>query len=193
MLWLNLLSSRLVWAGLVVLALMGTHVGAYQVGYFKGVAFERTAWQAEREKVLARAAAEAERLKREGKRLAAELELAKANVRTEYIETIRTVREVASGTTRCFTPRTAAALNRGAPAADDAAARLSREAVIRERVERPGAPPAVIEHRSEVGEGGTSELAAAQWIAGAQAAHEACRAQIGALADWIRSVTGGRS
>lgn len=193
MLLMQLLSSRLAWVGVAIVGLIGSHVGAYQAGWFRGAAAERAVWQAERSRVLAEATVTAERLRGEGRRLAAELELAKATVRTEYVERLVQVREAASATRACFTPRTAAALNRSAAAPDDPAGRLSRDAVIRERVERPGTPDAVIEHRAEVEAGGTSERAAAEWIAGAQAAHEACRAQVGALADWIRAVTGGRS
>lgn len=185
MLWLQLLSSRIVWIGIVILSLIGTHVSAYQVGYFKGVSFERAAWESERSKLLARAAAEAERLRGEGKRLAAELEVAKATVRVEYVEKIREVKVAASRTRACFTPDVAAILNRSTPIRE-----------TREPIPPPGQPapaPTVIEHRSEAPAGGTSEAAAAEWVAGAQAAHEACRAQVGALADWIRSVARGRS
>ncbi|MEN9806190.1 MAG: hypothetical protein RL756_698, partial [Pseudomonadota bacterium] len=40
--------------------------------------------------------------------------------------------------------------------------------------------------------GGTSEQAAAEWIANAQAEHSACRAQVARLVDWIRTATGAK-
>lgn len=181
------LLPRLQTLSIVLAVLLATHLAAFSAGWFKGAASERAVWEIERAAVLQRAAAEAERLRATGDRLAAELEIAKATIRTEYVDRIVTVRETASATTRCLTPRTVAVLNRAEPAMSD---RLNRESVIRERVDRQGTPPAVIEHRSEVPleEGGTSELAAAQWIAGAQQAHAECRAQVGALVAWVKAV-----
>jgi hypothetical protein len=40
--------------------------------------------------------------------------------------------------------------------------------------------------------GSTSEQAAAQWMADAQAAHQACREQVIGLTDWIETVTKGQ-
>jgi hypothetical protein len=179
-----LLSSRLPWVLLAVLLAIGVPWGAYKAGHRAGwnagVEFERAKWQAEKAALLLAAAAEADRLRGEGKALAAALEEAKAKVRTEYVDVVRVVREKASATRACFTPDITELLNRNAP--------------IRETVERPGAPKQVIDHRTEVAPaGGTSEAAAAEWVAGAQAAHAQCRAQVGALADWIRSATKGRS
>lgn len=185
MFWLSLLSNRLVWLALAVVLAIAVPWGTYQVGYRigwnAGVESEREVWRVERARIMAEAAATADRLRAEGRTLAAQLEAAKAAVRVEYVETVRVVRQKASATRACFEPDITAILNRNAP--------------IRETVDRPGSPKQVIDHRSAAPapEGGTSEAAAAEWVAGARAAHDACRAQVGALADWIRAATGGRS
>jgi hypothetical protein len=179
MIWTALLTSRFAWGAIVAL-LLGVPVAGwagYRIGHAygwdEGVDYERARWQAERERMLAQAAAQAEVLRAEGRAVAAELERARADVRVQYVETVRVVRERASATRACFSPNVTASLNR---------------TPIRETVERPGEPP----RAAEPAAGGTSELAAAEWIAGAQAAHEACRAQVGALAAWVRAVTGSR-
>jgi len=169
------LLSRMQWAGFALAVLVVTHGGAYAAGWFRGVASERAVWQAERSKIMAEAAATAERLRGEGKRLAAELEVARVNVRVEYVDKVRYLVRVASPSAQCLSPDVTAALNR---------------APIRETVERPGEPPRAVDPPPATG--GTSELAAAEWIAGAQAAHAECRNQVQRLADWIRSVTRGR-
>jgi len=164
--------ARLQWAGIALAVLVVTHTGAYAAGWFRGVASERAAWQAERSRIMAEAAATAERLRGEGKRLAAELEVARVNVRVEYVEKVRYLVRVASPERECLSPDVTAALNR---------------TPIRETVERPGEPPRTVDPPPATG--GTSELAAAEWIAGAQAAHAECRSQVARLVDWIRSVT----
>jgi phage tail tape-measure protein len=164
--------ARLQWAGIALAVLVVTHTGAYAAGWFRGVASERAVWQAERSRIMVEAAATAERLRGEGKRLAAELEVARVNVRVEYVEKVRYLVRVASPTRECLSPDVTATLNR---------------TPIRETVERPGEPPRTVDPPESTG--GTSELAAAEWIAGAQAAHAECRSQVARLADWIRSVT----
>jgi len=165
------LLSRIQWAGIALAILVVTHGGAYAAGWFRGVASERAVWQLERARIVAAAEARASSLRAEGDRLAAELELARATVRTVYVDKIRTVYRIASPSAQCLSPDVTATLNR---------------APIRETVERPGEPPRAVE---PVATGGTSELAAAEWMAGAQAAHAECRSQVQRLADWIRSVT----
>jgi hypothetical protein len=158
--------------GTVVLIL--THLAAYVGGYWAGVGQEREKWMLEKARIVAQAEARSDALRAEGKRLAADLELARANVRVEYVEKLRVVYRTASATRACFTPDITAALNRNTP--------------IRETVERPGQPAQEVVHAPT---GGTSERAAAEWIAHAQAEHSACRAQVARLADWIRSATKG--
>ena len=169
-------TARIQIALIVLAALAGTHVVAYYTGWLNGAASERAAWTLEKERVLAQASVEAEKLRSEGKELASLLMQAEAKVRVEYVEKIVTIKEKASAVRTCFRPSVTDALNRQP---------------IRETVVRPGEPPTVIEHKVQV-EGGTSELAAAVWVAGAQAAHEQCRAQIGALAAWIAAATRSR-
>ena len=164
--------ARLQWASIALAVLVVTHTGAYAAGWFRGVASERAAWHAERSRIMAEAAAAAEVARAEGNRLAAELELARATVRTVYVDKIREVVRIASPTRQCLSPDVTASLNR---------------TPIRETVERPGEPPRTVDPPPATG--GTSELAAAEWIAGAQAAHAECRSQVAKLADWIRSVT----
>jgi hypothetical protein len=179
MIWTALLTSRFIWGAIAALLLgvpaagwTGYRVG-HAYGWDEGVDYERARWQAERSRLLAEAAAQAEVLRAEGRAIAAELERARTDVRVQFVETVRVVRERASSTRACFNADVTAALNRSP---------------IRETVERPGEPPRTLE---EPAAGGTSELAAAEWVAGAQAAHEACRAQIGALAAWVRAAIAG--
>jgi hypothetical protein len=164
--------ARLQWAGIALAILVVTHTGAYAAGWFRGVASERAVWQLERARIVAAAEARAATLRAEGDRLAAELEVARVNVRVEYVEKVRYLVRVASPAAQCLSPDVTAALNRQP---------------IRETVERPGEPPQTVDPPPATG--GTSELAAAEWIAGAQAAHAECRSQVARLADWIRSVT----
>lgn len=163
--------ARLQWAGIALAILVVTHTGAYAAGWFRGVASERAVWQLERARIVAAAESRAVTLRAEGDRLAADLELARATVRTVYVDKIRDVVRIASPSRQCLSPGVTAALNRQP---------------IRETVERPGEPPRAVEAPAA---GGTSELAAAEWMAGAQAAHAECRSQVARLADWIRSVT----
>ena len=163
--------ARLQWAGIALAILVVTHTGAYAAGWFRGVASERAVWQLERARIVAAAESRAVTLRAEGDRLAADLELARASVRTVYVDRIRDVVRIASPSRQCLSPDVTAALNRQP---------------IRETVERPGEPPRTVEAPAV---GGTSELAAAEWMAGAQAAHAECRNQVQRLADWIRSVT----
>lgn len=114
-------------------------------------------------------------MQKRGDALAEELEQERKKVRVQTVEVVRTVYRTASPTRPCFTPDVTAALNKAAP--------------IVETVERPGSAPVVTEHRAQP-EGGTSELAAAEWVANARAAHEECRAQVQKLGDWIRGLKG---
>lgn len=166
-------TARLQLAAIGVVVLFATHLAAYVAGYLNGVDQEREKWMLERARIVAQAEATADRLRADGKRLAAELEVAKANVRVEYVEKLRVVYRTASATRACFTPDVTALLNRQP---------------IRETVERVGEPVQEVVH---VPAGGTSERAAAEWVATAQAEHAACRAQVIKLVDWIRSATGG--
>jgi hypothetical protein len=165
--------DRLTLYGVGVALLILSHGGLYAYGWHKGYDSSETKWRLERAELMARAAAEAEVMRERGDRLAAELEQARAAVRVQYVEKIRYVRAKASATRACFSGDITAALNRQP---------------IRETVERPGEPPRTVEQPT----GGTSELAAAEWIAGAQAAHAECRSQVQRLGDWIRSVTRGQ-
>jgi hypothetical protein len=99
MIWTALLTSRFAWGAIVAL-LLGVPVAGwagYRIGHAygwdDGVDYERARWQAERERVLAQAAAQAEVLRAEGRAVAAELERARADVRVQYVETVRVVRE----------------------------------------------------------------------------------------------------
>jgi hypothetical protein len=166
-------TARLQMLAIGVVVLVLTHLAAYVGGYWSGVSSERERWMLERAQIIAQAQAKADAMRADGKRLAADLELARANVRVQYVEKVRVVYRTASKTRACFTPDVTAALNRQP---------------IRETVERPGAPPQEIVHAPA----GTSELAAAEWIAHAQAEHAQCRQQVARLVDWIKNATGGR-
>ena len=167
-------TARLQMLAIGVVVLVLTHLAAYVGGYWSGVSSERERWMLERAQIIAQAQAKADAMRADGKRLAADLELARANVRVQYVEKVRVVYRTASKTRACFTPDVTAALNRQP---------------IRETVERQGEPAQVVAHTQA---GGTSELAAAEWIAHAQAEHAQCRQQVARLVDWIRNATGGR-
>jgi hypothetical protein len=69
-------------------------------------------------------------------------------------------------------------------------AALNRSSPIVETVERPGQLPKVIAQDAPLqAAGGTSERAAAEWVAHARAEHSACRSQVKALVAWIEQVT----
>lgn len=170
-LWMLSQPALLLWGFLLICA---THLGAYVAGWLDGAESEREVWRAEKAALFAAAEERAQTLRERGDRLAAELELARAEVRTVYVDRIRTVYRVASATRSCLSAETTAALNRQP---------------IRETVERPGEPP---RQAAPPPTAGTSELAAAEWIAGAQAAHEQCRAQVSGLVEWIKAPTAGR-
>ena len=165
--------DRLSSIGVGLALLIVTHGGLYAYGWHRGYDASERVWAAQKSEMLVKAAAEAEVLRERGNRLAAELEVARANVRVELVEKLRVVDKVASRSKEALSADATAALN---------------ARPIRETVERQGEPPRdVVEPPS-----GTSEAAAAEWIAGAQAAHELCREQVRRLGDWIRSATGAK-
>ena len=158
---------------IAVAVLVLTHLAAYIGGYWAGVSSEREKWTLEKARIIAQAEAKADALRADGRRLAADLELARANVRVEYVEKVRVVVRTASKAKACLSPDVTAALNRQP---------------IRETVERTGAPPQEIVHAPA----GTSELAAAEWIANAQSEHAQCRQQVARLVDWIKNAAGAK-
>ena len=165
--------DRLTSLGVGLALLIVTHGGLYAYGWHKGYNASERVWAAQKSAMLVQAAAEAEVLRERGNKLAAELEVARVNIRVEYVEKIRTVVHIASRTREALSADVTAALN---------------ARPIRETVERPNEPPRDVVEPP----GGTSEAAAAEWIAGAQAAHELCREQVRRLGDWIRSATGAK-
>lgn len=165
--------DRLTLIGVGVALLVCSHGLLYAYGWHNGYDASSAKWAAERAQIVADAQAKADTLRANGERLAAELELVKSTYRVEYVEKIRYIVHKASRTKACLSGDVTAALN---------------ARPIRETVERPGEPPRDVVEPP----GGTSEAAAAEWIAGAQAAHAECRAQVQRLGDWIRSATGGK-
>lgn len=153
-----------------------THLAAYIFGWHRGYDASETVWVAEKKALIARAEVQAAQLRAEGSRLAAELEIARANVRVEYVEVIRDVQKVASATRRAI----------GA----DLAGMLNSLSGIRETTERIGADGTVEARRevaSDPGRSGTSERALAEWIVGAVKAHEECRVQANALIEYAKA------
>lgn len=178
MFFLNLLGGRLMMTIAIAATLVLSWVVTYNIGWYRGwnvgIELERGKWEKERARILLEAAIAAEKMRTENKRIVAELEEAKAKVRTEYVEVVRVIREKASPVKQCFNGSVTDALN--------------RNSVIREKVERPGTPPKTIEHRSEVEGGGTSELAAAEWVAQAQNNYGLCAAVVEGWQSWYRSM-----
>jgi len=165
--------DRLTLIGVGVALLVLSHGALYAYGWHRGYDSSSAKWALEKAQIVADAQAKADVLRAQGDKLAAELEQARANVRVEYVEKIRYVRAKASATRACFSGDITAALN-NAPI---------REKVLRANEQAADETPAL---------SGTSEAAAADWIAGAQAAHAQCRAQVASLVSWIRSATGTR-
>jgi hypothetical protein len=172
--------ERYLIAAAVVIALLGGSFGTgYWKGYAAGVAATEAKWRKLKAEMEEASEAREAQLRERGETLAAELEAAKNKVRVQTIETVRVVYKKASATRACFSP--------------DITEILNRNSKIRESIERPDGTTQVKEHRTEVPKGGTSELAAAEWVVHAQAAHEECRAQIGRLGDWIRAAVGSKT
>lgn len=162
----------------LVIALV-THLGAYSFGWFKGYSSSEVRWNEQKKALIAQAEARAEALKAEGSRLSAELEVAKANVRIEYVEVIREIRKSASSVRRAFDADLAGMLNA-----------LSGIRETSERVDSSG----VVETRRETATNsprsaseGVSERALAEWIAGSIKAHEECRVQANALIEYAKA------
>lgn len=158
--------NRFTLAGVLALLLLASHAGTYALGWHRGYAASEGKWAAEKLELLAAAEARAKVLRERGDRLAAELEQARAQVRVEYVDKIRVIYRTASRSKEALSAAVTAALNRQP---------------IRESATPVAPDPEPV--------AGTSEAAAAEWIAGAQAAYEACREQVRALAEWAKGVS----
>jgi len=159
-----------------VLSVILLTVGSYMFGWHRGYAASEEKWQAEKVVLIEAAKTRAAQLEAEGSRLRADLEVAKANVRIEYVEVIREIQRVASSARRAISP--------------DLAGLLNSLSGVRETTERVGADGTVEARRettSDPARSGTSERALAEWIAGAVKSHEECRVQANALIDYAKA------
>ena len=164
---------ELILGSVVAVALLT--LGSYIFGWHRGYEASETKWKAEKAALIAQAKERAAQLESEGSRLRAELEVARANVRIEYVEVIRGIQKTASATRRAI----------GA----DLAGLLNSLSGIRETSERVG-PDGTVEARREVApdsRGSTSERALSEWIAGAVKSHEECRTQANALIEYAKA------
>ena len=165
--------------GLAVVAAVLT--GTYVTGYWKGWNASEKLWLAEKSEMISAARLREERLRADGAHLAASLEVARANIRVEVVEKLRTVYVTASKVKSCFSPDVTAALNRNSVIVE-----------TRTPIGLPGGdarPSLVIEHKPAAEPMGSSEQAVASWVAEAQASHAMCRAQVVRLTDWIKAAT----
>lgn len=161
-------------AGAVITAVL-LAVGSYIFGWHRGYAASEEKWKAEKVALIAQAKERAAQLEAEGSRLRAELEVAKANVRVEYVEVIRGIQKTASVTRRAI--------------GGDLAGLLNSLSGIRETTERIGADGTVEARREATSDsrGSTSERALSEWIAGAVKSHEECRVQANALIEYAKA------
>jgi N-methylhydantoinase B/oxoprolinase/acetone carboxylase alpha subunit len=158
---------------LIVVAVVGSHIW----GWHRGYAASEVVWTEQKKALIANAESRAAELRAEGARLAADLHVARANVRIEYVEVIREVHKVASATRRSINA--------------DLAGLLNSLSGIRETTERIGAD-GTVEARREVATDsprpeGTSERALGEWIAGAVKSHEECRQQANSLIEYAKA------
>ena len=161
--------------GLMVVLL--THMGTYLFGWSKGYAASEAKWALEKKALVAAADKRAAELRADGSRLAAQLEIARANVRIEYVEVIREVQKLASPVRRAVSADLAGLLNS-----------MSGIRETTERVDPPGTPEAGREAAPNPGRPeGVSERALSEWIAGAVKSHEDCRTQANSLIEYAKA------
>jgi hypothetical protein len=181
------LSARIKVAAVLLLSVAIAIVAAYWAGWFRGnahgVMSERAVWHAERDVIRAEAAAQAEALRSRGEQLSAQLTIARATVRIEYVEVVREIVKVASPVRRAI----------GA----DLAGLLNSMSGIRETTERIGSG-GVVEARTETStdsgrpaSAGVSERGLADWIAGTVKAYEECRVQATGLIAFAKACAAG--
>lgn len=163
----------------LVIALL-THLGAYVYGWNKGYQLSEARWDDQKQALIAQAQARAESLRAEGARLSAELEVARANVRIEYVEVIRDIRKSASAVRRALDADVAGMLNALS------GIRETTERIDPAGVDDTSAQAAADPARSAPAEG-VSERTLAEWIAGTVKAHEECRVQANALIEYARA------
>lgn len=162
----------LIGTAIVVVVLVGT----YQTGYWRGWNASQAQWKVLKAEMELASKIREDQLRAQGEDLAAQLKAAQTRVQIRTVETIRYVRVAASKTNVSLTP--------------DIVAELNRNSQIRETVQRDGEPAqTTVLEPTKPNTGAASEAAVAEWIAVAQAAHESCRQQVAALADWIRAAT----
>lgn len=163
------------WAiGLVLLlALAG---GSYWKGYTDGFRKSEREWALQRAEMEGRARRQADDLRAEGGRLAAELIEARARVKIEYVEVIRYVTRVARPDRVALDADITRVLNQSAGIRETVDGRPGGTAA-------PGAGAAADSDRSV----GTSEKGVAEWIAQAVEMYQSCRLQATALQDFARA------
>jgi hypothetical protein len=116
----------------------------------------------------------------------------RAQIAAERAAAMAQVRE-AEGAARAAGERLAAVLARRKTEISKAAS--AKVAVVQAAASESAAclsAPVVATLNDQPASGSTSEQAAAQWMADAQAAHQACREQVIGLTDWIETVTKGQ-
>lgn len=156
-------------------------IGLYGGGFWHGWSMASDKWKTEKAQIIADSEIRAKMLEQKGLSLAADLEKARAQVKVQTVEVVREVVKYASSKRECFSPDVTAILNKNTPI------RETRTPIV-----EPGQPtqkPTVIDHKVQGPVGGTSEQAAATWVAEAQASHEQCRSQVHGLIAWVKSAS----
>jgi len=154
---------------------------AYLVGWTRGYSASEGKWKLERAALVADAKTRAAQLQSEGNRLRAELEVARANVRIQYVEVVREVKRVASSTRRAINVDLAGLLN-SMSGIRETTQRINPDGTLGPSREAPPDPPRP--------SGGTSERALGEWIANAVRSHEECRKQVDALIGYAKACSG---
>lgn len=168
----------------VLAALVGSHIWGWHRGYAASEAVwlaKEAEWNAEKARIIAEAEAAAQKLRAEGATLAAALEKARAEVRVEYVETVREIGKRTSSVRRALDA--------------DLAGLLNSLTGIRETTTRVG-PSGAVETRTETStdsgrpaSAGVSERGLAEWIANAVKSHEECRQQANSLIEYVKACT----
>jgi hypothetical protein len=162
---------------IAVLVAIVTHMATYAFGWSRGYSASQAKWELEKKALIAAADKRAAELRAEGSRLAADLEMARANVKIEYVEVVREVQKYASSTRRAINADLAGLLNS-----------MSGIRETTERVDPPAAPEARREAAANPGRPeGVSERTLSEWIAGAVKSHEDCRAQANSLIEYAKA------
>lgn len=174
------IEQALVVLAVIAVMIVGSHIWGWHRGYAaseKVWLAKEAQWAAEKAKILAEADAAASQLRAEGATLAAALEKARAEVRVEYVETVREIGKRTSSVRRVLDADLAGLLNSLSGIRETASSN-----------DPPGTPEARPEAPPDPGRpSGVSERGLTEWIANAIKSHEECRQQANSLIEYAKA------